>query len=77
MDKKIELEKIKNKEKKPAPAKKSASKKPTPAKKKTVAEEARELGLLYMGGGRYANGQGQITHLNENGILKAYDETTE
>ena len=39
-------------------------------KKKTVAKEARELGLTYIGENRYANNQGQVTHLNENGILK-------
>ena len=38
--------------------------------KKTVAKEARELGLTYIGEGRYANNEGQVTHLNENGILK-------
>ncbi len=63
MDKKIELEKIKSK-KSAAPAKKPA------AKKKTVAEEARDLGLLYMGNNQYATGDGKITHINENGILK-------
>lgn len=64
MDKKIALEKIK--------AKKSAApaKKPAPAKKKkTVAEEARELGLWYVGNNQYTNVNGMITHINENGIL--------
>ena len=61
MDKKIELEKIKNREKKP-----------TPAKKKTVAEAAKDLGLVYIGNGRYATKSGEITHLNENGILLPY-----
>ena len=56
MDKKIELERIKGKKSAPA--------------KKTVAKEARELGLTYIGENRYANNQGQVTHMNENGILK-------
>ena len=65
MDKKIELEKIKaNKQKKPTPTKS--------AKKKTVAEEAKDLGLIYIGNGRYADKGGTITHLNENGILSPY-----
>ena len=38
--------------------------------KKTVAKEARELGLTYIGENRYANNHGQVTHMNENGILK-------
>ena len=58
MDKKIELERIK--------ANKGATK---PAKKKTVAEEAKTLGLTYMGSGKYANSDGVVTHLNENGKL--------
>jgi hypothetical protein len=56
LDKKIELERIKNK-------------KITGPKKKTVASEARQLGLRYIGEGKYANTEGEITHLNENGIL--------
>ena len=61
MDKKIELERMKQK------------KKPAPAKKKTVAEEAKELGLVYVGGGRYAaKDNGSVTHLNENGVLKPF-----
>jgi hypothetical protein len=63
MDKKIELERIKAK-KSSAPAK--------AAKKKTVAEEAKDLGLVYVGSGKYANKGGEITHLNENGILLPY-----
>ena len=55
MDKKIELERLK-------------SKKTVPAKK-SVVKEARELGLTYVGSGQYANSEGQVTHLNENGIL--------
>ena len=55
MDKKIELEKLKSK---------------PSGVKKTVAKEARELGLTYIGENRYANNEGQVTHLNENGILK-------
>jgi hypothetical protein len=67
MDKKIELEKIKSK-KSAAPAKK-----PAPAKKKkTVAEEAREMGLCYIGNNQYAGGDGKVTHINENGILKPF-----
>ena len=68
MDKKIELEKIKAS--KGAP-KKPEAKKPA-AKKKTVAEEARDLGLVYMGNGKYATKEGVVTHLNENGILLPY-----
>jgi hypothetical protein len=56
MDKKIELERMKQK-------------KAAPAKKKTVAESAKEMGLLYVGRGRYANKSGVVTHLNESGIL--------
>lgn len=67
MDKKIELEKAKSKsDSKKAPPKKSDSKKP---KKKTVAEEAKELGLIYAGMGRYLNKLGEHTHQNENGVL--------
>ena len=62
MDKKIELERIK--------ASKGAPKKDT--KKKTVAEEAKDLGLVYIGNGRYADRSGTVTHLNENGILLPY-----
>jgi hypothetical protein len=69
MDKKIELEKIKAS--KGAP-KKPEAKKPAPKKKKTVAEEARDLGLVYMGNGKYATKEGVVTHLNENGILLPY-----
>ena len=55
MDKKIELEKLKTK------------KNPTPAKK--TIKEARNLGLTYVGGNKYANTEGQVTHLAENGYL--------
>jgi hypothetical protein len=68
MDKKIALEKIK--QKKSAPAGKPAK----AAKKKTVAEEAKELGLVYAGNGRYINKSGSVTHLNENGVLVPYLE---
>ena len=68
IDKKIELEKIKAS--KGAP-KKPEAKKPA-AKKKTVAEEAKDLGLIYIGNGRYADKAGTVTHLNENGILLPY-----
>jgi hypothetical protein len=37
--------------------------------KKSVVKEARELGLKYVGSGQYADSDGHITHLNENGIL--------
>jgi len=69
MDKKIELERIKAS--KGAP-KKTEAKKPAPKKKKTVAEEAKDLGLVYMGNGKYATKEGVVTHLNENGILLPY-----
>ena len=36
--------------------------------KKTI-KEARNLGLTYVGGNQYANSQGQVTHLAENGYL--------
>jgi hypothetical protein len=55
MDKKIKLAQIQSK--KSAPAKKS------------VVKEARELGLTYVGSNRYANIDGEVTHLNENGEL--------
>lgn len=58
MDKKIKLAQIQSK--------KSA---PAPAKKKTVAEQAKELGLVYVGSNRYADTSGNVTHLTENGIL--------
>lgn len=67
MDKKIELERIKAS--KGAPKKTEAKK---PAKKKTVAEEAKDMGLVYIGNGRYADRSGTVTHLNENGILLPY-----
>ena len=66
MDKKIALEKMK--QKKAAPQAKPAK----AAKKKTVAEEAKDLGLIYIGNGRYADKVGTVTHLNENGILMPY-----
>jgi uncharacterized protein with NRDE domain len=86
MDKKIELEKVKSKKpvapgnKKPAakktvtkkPIKKAAAaKKPAP-KKKTVSEEAKELGLIYVGSNKYATRTGTVTHINENGVLVNY-----
>jgi len=64
---KIDAKKVASKpaaEKKPAADKKPAPKK----KKKTVSEEARELGLTYVGSGLYAKDQ-EITHQAENGIL--------
>jgi hypothetical protein len=63
MDKKIKLATIQSK-KSAAPAKKEPAK-----KKKTVAEEAKELGLVYVGNNKYASPSGVVTHLNENGIL--------
>ena len=63
LDKKIELERIKSSKKPAAPAKKPAP------KKKSVVKEAQELGLIYVGSNRYANSYGDVTHLNENGIL--------
>ena len=73
-DKKIELEKLKSKTDiaKAKQAAKAVEKKPKPAKKKTVAEEAKDLGLIYIGNGRYADKVGTVTHLNENGILMPY-----
>ena len=56
--------------KKPAKkvAKKAVAKKPAP-KKKSVVKEAKELGLIYVGSNRYANTEGDVTHLNEDGVL--------
>ena len=54
MDKKIELEKMKNKKAQP---------------KKTVAKEARDLGLVYVGNNQYSDPQGSVRFINENGIL--------
>jgi hypothetical protein len=77
-DKKIEIERLKSKTdlNKAKIAAKSVDKKPAPKKpapkKKTVAEEAKDLGLVYMGNGRYADRSGTVTHLNENGILLPY-----
>lgn len=72
MDKKIELEKaktkaaaVKGKYASKFPPKKKDDKK----KKKTIAEEAKELGLIYAGMGRYLNKLGEHTHQNENGVL--------
>ena len=64
MDKKIELEKIKNKK----PVAKAPAKKPAP-KKKTVAKEARDLGLVYVGNNQYSTVTGDARFINENGIL--------
>ncbi len=62
--------------KKPAakkPVKKAAAaKKPASKKKKTISEEAKELGLTYIGYGRYATKDNIVTHINENGILVPY-----
>ena len=73
-DKKIELERLKSKTDiaKAKQAAKSVEKKPAAKKKKTVAEEAKDLGLIYIGNGRYADKAGTVTHLNENGILLPY-----
>ena len=56
MDKKIELEKIK-------------SKKSAAPKKNTVAKEARDMGLVYVGNNQYTDIQGNVRFINENGIL--------
>ena len=61
MDKKIELAKVQG-------SNRPAEAKAKPAAKKTV-KEARNLGLTYVGGNKYANTQGQVTHLAENGYL--------
>ena len=57
MDKKIKLAQIQSK------------KSSAPAKKKTVAEQARDLRLTYVGGGKYADDGNVVTHINENGKL--------
>jgi hypothetical protein len=56
MDKKIELEKMKQK-------------KQVPAKKKTISEEAKDLGLVYAGNNRYMNNEGKVTHIADRGKL--------
>ena len=56
MDKKIKLAQIQ-------------SKKSTASSKKTVASEAKQLGLEYIGFGRYADKNGNVTHKSENGKL--------
>lgn len=58
MDKKIELAKTQN-------VKYSAGHN----KRKTVAEEAKSLGLVYVGNNSYSDESNKITHLNENGRL--------
>jgi hypothetical protein len=58
LDKKIELERIKTKS--------------IPAKKKTVAEQAKDLRLTYIGGGKYVDQGNVVTHINENGRLLPY-----
>ena len=63
MDKRIELEKVKA-SKKPGSIKTTLSK-----KKKTVSEEAKDLGLVYIGSGKYMNESGEYTHMNVNGVL--------
>jgi hypothetical protein len=63
MDKKIKLATIQSKKGSTPPKKEPAK------KKKTVAEEAKDLGLVYVGSGKYAAPNGTVTHLNENGIL--------
>ena len=55
LDKKIELERLK-------------AKKPVAAKKATI-KEARSLGLSYVGNNQYANNEGQVTHIAQNGYL--------
>jgi hypothetical protein len=57
MDKKIELERIKSK------------KKPAASTGKKTIKEARNLGLTYIGNNQYANNDGQVTHLAQNGYL--------
>ena len=65
MDKKIELERMKQK-KSTGPAKAAAKK---PAKKKTISEEAKDLGLVYTGNNRYMNTEGKVTHIADRGKL--------
>lgn len=38
-------------------------------KRKTVAEEAKQAGLTYVGQGYYADAEGKVSHINENGVL--------
>ena len=38
-------------------------------KKRTVAEQAKQLGLTYVGNRQYAGLGGNVTHINENGVL--------
>ena len=69
MDKKIELEKIKSKKKPAAAASKAPAK-----KKKTLSEEAKELGLSYIGNNRYMNTDGKVTHIASQGKLISINE---
>jgi hypothetical protein len=42
------------------------------SKKKTVAEQAKDLRLTYVGRGMYADSGNEVTHINENGRLLPY-----
>ena len=74
MDKKIELEKTKNKKPVAKPAPKAPAKKPAPKKKKTISEEAKELGLWYIGNNQYATNEGKVTHVADKGKLVSINE---
>ena len=64
MDKKIELERLKSSKKSPVGR----------SNKKTVAEEARDLGLIYVGNGRYSTRDGVVSHVSEKGRLVTIKE---
>lgn len=64
MDKKIELERLKSAKKSPVGR----------SNKKTVAEEARDLGLIYVGNGRYSTRDGVVSHVSEKGRLVTIKE---
>lgn len=68
-NKKIELERLKTNT---SLTKAKAAAKEVSKKKKTVAEEAKDLRLTYVGSGRYVDESNKVTHINENGRLMPY-----
>jgi len=68
-DKKIELERLKTNT---SLTKAKAAAKDVKKKKKTVAEEAKDMRLTYVGRGRYVDESNVVTHINENGRLLPY-----
>jgi len=75
-DKKMEAEKLKAKTtltKAKIDAKKVSEKKTPPkkaaTKKKSLKEQSEEMNLKYIGFNQYANENGEVTHIRENGVL--------